>query len=91
MRENQANSQQLPNETDERPPRLTGRSNVLAAFILAEAVLVSPIALAAGVAAFQLIRNGEISPAMEFWMRLAILGLAGPIILAAIHAEISSG
>lgn len=58
-------------------------------FAAAEAILGLPSVTVMEVAAFQLIKDGEIGPAMEFWMWLSILGLAGPIILAAIYSEAS--
>lgn len=89
MPESQVNSIQAPVESGDRLPREARRSNALAAFILAEAVLASPIALAAGAAIFQFISSGEVSPAADFWLRYSLLFGVPMSVVAALHSVIS--
>lgn len=66
------------------------KPDILWPFVAAEAILGTPIALAAGAAIFQFISSGEVSPATDFWLWFSVVGLGGPmIILAAIHAVAS--
>lgn len=89
MPENRVNSRQLPDETDDRPPRLMGRNNAPAAFIFAEAVLASPIALAVGAAIFQFIGSGEVSPETDFWLKFSLLFAVPMMVVAAIQSVAS--